>query len=159
MKSLLPTLCAATLFLSTQLLAEDVAPKTKPAGDPAKRGENMKKMAENPKFIERFDTDGDGVLNEAEKAKAREAMKENGAPQPGKMREEALKRFDKNSDGKLDESERKAMEDDMRANLDQRPEMKKRLDTDNDGKISDAEWEAGRAKLRERMGHGPKAAE
>jgi hypothetical protein len=80
--SLIPALCIATLFVSAPLRAED-APK---------KGEKHAKM------VERFDVDGDGQLNEAEKAKAREAMKEKGG---GEIREKAkakrgemLKRFD-----------------------------------------------------------------
>ncbi len=146
--SLLSALCAATLILTPSLRADGAPAQNKP-------GQNLKNLAENPKFIERFDVDGDGQLNEAEQAKAREAMKEHGGQfreRAGKMREAALKRFDKNNDGKLDDAEQKEMEADMRANLDQRPEMKKRLDTDGDGQVSDAEWAAGREKMRARAG-------
>ncbi len=153
--SLLPTLCAATLFLSAPALRADNSAPPKPAGDPAQRAQNLKKLSENPKFIERFDVDGDGQLNEAEQAKAREAMKEQGGQfreRADKMRDEAMKRFDKNNDGKLDDAEQKEMEADLRANLDKRPELKKRLDTDGDGQVSDAEWTAGREKMRARAG-------
>ena len=47
-----------------------------------------------------FDKDGDGELNEEERAEARKTMEA--------RRKEALKKFDKDGDGKLNEEERKA---------------------------------------------------
>ncbi len=69
-------------------------------------------------ILKRFDKDGDGKLNDTERAAARKAREERGgAPgkpgQPGgvgdgKLREEILKRFDKDGDGKLNDQERAA---------------------------------------------------
>ena len=62
-------------------------------------------------ILKRFDKDGDGKLNDTERAAAKKAHEERGG-QPGggdgKMREEILKRFDKDGDGKLNEEERAA---------------------------------------------------
>ena len=62
-------------------------------------------------ILKRFDKDGDGKLNDAERGAAKKAHEERGG-QPGgadgKLREEILKRFDKNNDGKLNEEERAA---------------------------------------------------
>lgn len=54
--------------------------------------------------LERFDTDGDGVLSDDEKSAARDAMKKHGA----KRRQHMLERFDTDGDGQLSENERKA---------------------------------------------------
>ena len=65
-------------------------------------------------ILKRFDKDGDGKLNDTERAAAKKAHEERGGRpgQPGggdgKMREEILKRFDKDGDGKLNEEERAA---------------------------------------------------
>ena len=65
-------------------------------------------------ILKRFDKDGDGQLNDAERDAARKARQEQGGRprQPGggdgKLREEALKRFDKDGDGKLNDVERAA---------------------------------------------------
>lgn len=73
--------------------------------------------------LKRFDKDGDGKLNETERAAAKKAHDERGGgpgqpggngkpgagkPGDGKMKEELLKRFDKDGDGKLNEAERAA---------------------------------------------------
>jgi Ca2+-binding EF-hand superfamily protein len=71
--------------------------------------------------LKRFDKDGDGKLNDAERAAAKKAREERGGRpgrpgQPGggggsgdgKLREEILKRFDKDGDGKLNDEERAA---------------------------------------------------
>ena len=50
--------------------------------------------------MKKFDKDGDGKLNEEERAEARKTMEA--------RRQEALKKFDKDGDGKLNEEERKA---------------------------------------------------
>lgn len=72
-------------------------------------------------MLKRFDANGDGKLDETERAAVRKAMEERGLGGPGKGpgngpgREEILKRFDKDGDGKLNDEERatamKARED------------------------------------------------
>lgn len=69
-------------------------------------------------LIKKFDANGDGKLDEAERAKAKEAFaggrpggkpgdRKPGAGGPGGFdREALLKKFDENGDGKLDEAER-----------------------------------------------------
>jgi Ca2+-binding EF-hand superfamily protein len=59
-------------------------------------------------MIKKFDKNGDGKLDEAERAEA--AKSRGGAPgaggrDPAKM-QEMIKKYDKNGDGKLDETEK-----------------------------------------------------
>lgn len=98
-------LCGA--LLAAPLAAED-APK--PVLDPAKA------MAEaKQKLLERFDANKDGVLSDAEKVQAQEALKQQGAlvgsglvPGGFPGAEEFLKKFDKDRDGKLSAEEKLA---------------------------------------------------
>ena len=65
-------------------------------------------------ILKRFDKDGDGKLNDAERAAAKKAHDEKGGRPgqagggDGKHREEIVKRFDKDGDGKLNDQERAA---------------------------------------------------
>ncbi|MBT8041956.1 MAG: EF-hand domain-containing protein, partial [Pontiella sp.] len=108
-------------------------------------------------FMERFDTDGDGVLSEAERAAAQEARESQGGRRGGPdgerpSRDEAMKRFDTDGDGQLSESEREAMRAEMETRRGgrsggerpSREEMMKRFDTDGDGTLSDEERAAMR---------------
>ena len=67
-------------------------------------------------ILKRFDKDGDGKLNDTERAAAKKAHEEKGGRPgqaggdagDGKLREEIIKKFDKDGDGKLNEQERAA---------------------------------------------------
>jgi Ca2+-binding EF-hand superfamily protein len=104
-------------------------------------------------MLQRFDKDGDGKLNDEEKAAAKAAMQQ----RQGDMREEALKRFDANGDGKLDDAERATaqeamhkqrggqMTDEQRAKA--RAEFQAyaaKHDKDGDGKLSPEERKSAR---------------
>jgi len=95
-------------------------------------------------IMERFDADGNGRLDPAERQAAREAM--------GKRRHRArLQQFDTDGDGTLNDAERAAAAAHMRERVSANPRAMERLDTDGDGVLSDAEWEVGRARFMERM--------
>ena len=86
--------------------AEDATPKA----DAAKAA-----AAAQKKLLERFDTNKDGVLSDAEQLRAQEALKQQGAllgsglvPGGFPSAAELLKRFDKNRDGKLTGDEKLA---------------------------------------------------
>ncbi|MFC5050195.1 hypothetical protein ACFPK9_06195 [Rubritalea spongiae] len=66
-------------------------------GDGEKKGKGGDHRA---KMLEKFDTDGDGKLDETEREAAKAAGKAH--------REELLSKYDANGDGKLDETEREA---------------------------------------------------
>ena len=101
---------------------------------------------------EKFDTNKDGKLDDAEKARMVDAL----GARLEKRRQEVLARFDTNKDGKLDDAERQAMHDQRVT------ERFKQLDANNDGVVTFAEFKAARArpmvpglgKDHGRRGHG-----
>lgn len=93
-------------------------------------------------LIARFDKNGDGKLDEAERA----AMKAQLASERAARKQEMLAKYDLNKDGKLDENERAQMKKDkIAARFDA-------MDTNKDGVISRAEFEAA-AEAQPRFGH------
>jgi hypothetical protein len=88
-------------------------------------------------FMARFDTDGDGVISESERAAIREAMME-------RRREDMLRRmtprFDADGDGVLNDEERKAAEEALETmRIEREARFMARFDTDGDGVLSDSE--------------------
>ncbi len=86
------------------------------------------------KVLEKFDTNRDGQLDEAE----RQAMREARRARKEARREEMLAKFDANRDGQLDEIEREA------AHKERSAERFKKLDTDGNGVLSLEEFQAGK---------------
>ena len=135
---------ALTLAGAQQQGGEGGKPHQKPHGPQGgDRAEMMKK----------FDKDGDGVLNEAERTAMREAMgaRKGGVVGERPSREEMLKKFDKDGDGQLNEEERAAMREAMggrpggpEGERPDREEMLKKFDKDGDGQLNEAE----RAEMR-----------
>ena len=94
-------------LLAAQALAAD---PPKPMVDPAKAAAEAQK-----KLLEKFDLNKDGLLSDAEKLRAQEELKKQGAlvgsglvPGGFPGAEEFLKKFDKDRDGKLSEAEQLA---------------------------------------------------
>jgi Ca2+-binding EF-hand superfamily protein len=127
------------LFLSPSLNA---APDQD--GPPADRPMNAERHAE---IIKRFDKNGDGMLDEAEKTAAKEynrAQQSEGGKKAGeRLRKKAVAKYDKNGDGKLDAAEKEA----ARAEIVNDPKVIKRHDKNGDGKLDEAEKEAAREAL------------
>jgi uncharacterized membrane protein YebE (DUF533 family) len=90
-------------------------------------------------IIAKFDADGDGVLNEAERKTARQSVGK-------RVREERLRRFDTNGDGTIDEAERKAARETMAERV--REERLRRFDTNGDGTMDEAERKAARETMK-----------
>jgi Ca2+-binding EF-hand superfamily protein len=107
--------------------------------------------------LKRFDADGDGTLNEAERQAMDAAMLKHrgrpGGPQGNRpSREEIMKRFDTDGDGELSESEREA----MRAERERiREENSKRFDADGDGQLSKEERKTMHETLRDERPEPP----
>jgi Ca2+-binding EF-hand superfamily protein len=156
--SLAPALLAATLFLIPTLPAKPA--KDVPVADEMSGSSENQEMSKQQQadILKRFDKNGDGKLDEDEKAAAKEHNREETNGRQAKAREKlgkkVMEKFDKNGDGKLDEAERaeaaKAIETD--------PRLVKHFDKDGDGKLNDAEKAAAReaiAKIRaKRAGKG-----
>lgn len=154
-------LALVSLFATTSLSAADEKEAARPS-----REEMMK----------RFDANGDGKLDQAEREAMRAAAPdrqrgprgesadrpargERGPGGPGGRGGDRMKQFDTDGDGKLNESERAAAEVAMRAEIQSNPRAMARIDTDKDGKISDAEWAAGRQAMGDQRGQrGPRGA-
>ena len=104
--------------------------------------------------MQKYDANGDGKLDDSERATLRADKKAKHAEMKAKM----LAKYDANKDGKLDEAERAVMKNE-RAEL-----AFKKLDADGNGSISLAEFKAGKAFARHGHGHkhgggfGPRAA-
>ncbi|MFM2196634.1 MAG: hypothetical protein RLZZ505_66 [Verrucomicrobiota bacterium] len=101
-----------------------------------------------PHVIEKFDKDGDGKLNEAEREDARAARKEMEAAR----KKEMLEKFDKDGDGKLSDDEKKAAHEAMKK------KMLEKFDKDGDGELSEEERAEARKHMPKRPGgpDGPK---
>ncbi|MCX6951704.1 MAG: EF-hand domain-containing protein [Verrucomicrobia bacterium] len=82
----------------TEMLREQAARQTKAATAPGPVAPELYRQ----KMLERFDKNGDGVLDEAERAEARKFAAEHG---PGFSPAELVQRFDRDGDGKLNVDE------------------------------------------------------
>lgn len=118
--------------------ASKPAPVDEAARDAARREAWEKMRAE---AVKRFDTDGDGQLNDAERAVARSQWDARGA----EVRELMVRRYDADGDGQLNEQEREAARQEMR---EVRREISDRLvpqyDLDGDGELNEQERAAAR---------------
>ncbi|WP_425617100.1 hypothetical protein NA78x_000770 [Anatilimnocola sp. NA78] len=135
MKILTALMFGCCALLATSLLAEEgkgpagKGPQGKGGRPGAKRGPGGPGgEAMRAEMLKRFDKDGDGQLNEEEKAAAIAAMKERGGRPggpggPGAKRgpggpgggnfAELMKKFDKDGDGKLSDEEKAAAREAM----------------------------------------------
>lgn len=130
---------ALALSLSLVAASTQAADEQRPKGDREGR------------LLERFDTNKDGKLDDAERAKAKEAMAERrkdggGGPRGEEFRAKMLEKYDANKDGKLDDAEKAKAREEFAKNGPRRepsPEMKARMlekyDANKDGKLDDAE--------------------
>lgn len=96
--------------------------------------------------MQKYDTNGDGKLDDQERA----AMRADFQAKRQEMKAKMLAKYDINKDGKLEPEERAAMRED-------RAERQfKRLDTNGDGQLSFAEFKQAR-RFRGHRGHGRRA--
>lgn len=90
-----------------------------------------------PEVIAKFDKDGDGKLNDDEKAEAKAARGEREATR----KKEMLEKFDADKDGKLNDDEKAAMREEVKK------KMLEKFDKDGDGELNEDE----RAEMRKTM--------
>ena len=88
------------------------------------------KGSKHSEFLKKFDKNGDGKLDDSEKAVMKQAKQARHA--------EMLAKYDTNKDGKLDESEKEAMK---KAHHEK---MLKKYDKDRDGVLSEEEKAAAK---------------
>jgi len=146
-QSLLPVFAAATLFLTPAVFAQTSSEPTATKDEAAALQRRKDREAE---LLKRYDKNGDGKLDEEEKAAAKMDLMKNGEGGRlggGRFREMILKRFDKNGDGKLDETERAAALEALKKN----PRFIQRFDKNGDGKLDDAELAAARQEIGARI--------
>jgi len=84
-------------------------------------------------MLQKFDTNGDGVLDDAERAQMKATFQAKRAEHKAAM----LAKYDTNKDGKLEKTERIAMRDDLATQRFQK------LDKNGDGQLSLDEYKAG----------------
>ena len=124
------------------------AEETQTAGDQSKKtvatdsklpgGHEGKGGDHKAKFLAKFDKNGDGKLDDTEKAAARQAHEE--------RRKAAQAKFDKNGDGKLDDAEKAAAK---QAREEHRKTILAKFDKNGDGKLDDAEKATAKAARHE----------
>ncbi|MFM7521827.1 MAG: hypothetical protein ACKO9B_15355 [Planctomycetota bacterium] len=124
----------------------------KPPADPPRRGLGglLDRAGDRirAEATKRFDRNGDGRLDDAERAAALDALKEKGADLEGQVRAFMLARFDADSSGTLDEGERKKALDEVMAQVERNGPLVKstilgaavrRFDIDGDGTLDGTE--------------------
>ncbi len=88
-----------------------------------------------PKFLEQYDVDGDGTINEEERQAMIEARKQ--------IHQKLIDRWDEDGDGKISMEEREAAREQLRKLMEEkRTERFNDADTDGDGAISWDEFTA-----------------
>ena len=100
-------------------------------------------LSNRQKLVEKFDTDGDGVLS----ADERKAFNES---EHGRRRAQVIEQFDTDGDGVLSTDERTAAIESNRAK--HRAKMLEEFDADGDGVLSDDERQAAQAARKKRGG-------
>ena len=166
--ALLPLLVATVLLLSAPAtgFGQD-APTESAEAAPARKGKGgLRNLLDKAgdrlreEAMKRFDKDGDGKLDDDERAEAMDALKKKGADVQAQFRQMLLRRFDADKSGTLDETERKTALDEVMKQLEQNGPMvkntvlgmvKNRFDADGDGALSPEELATAREELTARL--------
>ncbi len=160
---LIPPTLAATLFLLLVAGNLDAAQEMKQASPAAKVSRKADEL------LRRFDKNGDGRLDDDERADAKDAMMQDSLDRqmarissaaPGssdRFRAQALELFDTNKDGRLDDDERAEAQRFAEARRDPgaaRDELTKRFDRNQDGQLDADERSQAEAFLVELRAYG-----
>jgi len=123
--------------------AGDQDPTMAPSESPAPN--HKTRQAE---LLKKYDKNGDGKIDEDERAAAKADMFKNGTggPRGSALRERIMKRFDKNGDGVLDENELATAVDALKTN----PRFIQRFDKNGDGKLDETELASARQEITQR---------
>ncbi len=123
-KTLLTGIAAAIAFSMTANAEGDAK---------GKRGKGKHRGGPPKELLKKFDKDGDGKLNDAERADLKAAMEKRRGAADAKM----LERFDTDKDGKMSDEERKAARAAMaKERKEIHTAMLAKFDKDGDGKLS-----------------------
>ncbi len=122
---------------------------TQPAGAEVAKGvaaappeEGSRRGRGRAEMLKRFDADGDGALNDEERALARQARRESRAAQGRQL---MLRRFDSDGDGTLNDAETEIARTEIRAiREDIHSRIVPQYDLDGDGELNDDERRAAR---------------
>ncbi|MEO1534994.1 MAG: hypothetical protein AAFS11_05480 [Planctomycetota bacterium] len=169
MKATLTTAAALILFGTTTGVsaqnAERFGGPAMQAGEQEREVQRERKGRKGPRLskaamLERFDTDGDGELSEAERAGAKETLKAERDAKREQMKARLLERFDDNGDGELDEAERAVLRETLGPRMKeqgkrgQKRHMHKialeRFDANEDGQLDEAEKAAAKAHFQQK---------
>ncbi|MEL6498950.1 MAG: dockerin type I domain-containing protein [Planctomycetota bacterium] len=164
MKATLTRVAALVLFGTTTGIsaqnAERFGGPAMQAGEQERQVQRERKGRRGPgigkaAMLERFDTDGDGELSEAERASARETIRATREARREQMKARLLERFDDNGDGELDEAERAVVRETLGPRMQERRQRgqrrhmhrlaRERFDANEDGRLDDAERAEARA--------------
>ena len=139
------------IFLSA--IGLSIGLHAKPEKDGKKPGSKEGRPSRE-EIIKKFDKDGDGKLNDEEKAELRKKMAERSGG-GRKLPPFLMKKFDKDGDGKLSDEEKAEARNAMEA---RRKEMIGKFDKDGDGKLNEEERKAAMA-AHPKPGEGAKPEE
>lgn len=128
------TLCTAALCALVLLAASAQAD---PSG---RRGRCGSRAQLRAKLLERFDANGDGQLDESERATAKAAFEAKRA----ERKQQVLEKFDTNGDGRLSDGEKATAKEAAKA------KVKEHFDANGDGTLDAAERRARRRAMRHR---------
>jgi Ca2+-binding EF-hand superfamily protein len=149
-----------TLVLALPAAAQSDAEPTRKGlgGLLGKAADRLKEEA-----MKRFDKNGDGRLDDEERAEALREMKKKGGEVQGQLRQFMLRRFDADGDGTLDPAERKTAFDETMKQLEENGPMVKntvlgfvhrRFDANGDGTLDKDELAVARDELTKRIVEG-----
>ena len=123
------------ISICTAVLVSAIVFATTANAEPSEgRGRHRMPPKLREKLLEKFDANGDGKLDETERAAAREAVKAKREAHKQKI----FEKFDANGDGKLDEQERAAAKEAFKA------KSKERFDENGDGELDETERAAAK---------------